>query len=201
MPVDFSVTNQLASPAIYASSFATRPAASFKGRLFVDTDNPSTGIYRDTGTAWVAIAGTSVGEIQSLNDVCVVGNSTASLGILIYGQTAFGENNIDPYGQMPPFSNYALSIGNYSEFESSLYTVGNNLFSGTGVTTIIEGKLTIGDTTFPTVALDVIGEVKITGLQSFANNADAITGGLAIGQLYTTTVGGIFSSTFIKIVV
>jgi len=58
MPVDFSVTNQLASPAIYASSFATRPAASFKGRLFVDTDNPSTGIYRDTGTAWIAIAGT-----------------------------------------------------------------------------------------------------------------------------------------------
>ena len=72
MPVDFSVTNQLASPAIYASSFATRPAASFKGRLFVDTNVPSTGIYRDTGTAWIAIAGTGVAETQNLNQVCTI---------------------------------------------------------------------------------------------------------------------------------
>jgi|GEM_PF-3548575 len=112
MPVDFSVTNQLASPAIYASSFATRPAASFKGRLFVDTNNPSTGIYRDTGTAWTAIAGTGVAETQNLNSVCTIGNSTASLGILLYGDTAIGSYVFDGDTiQYPAAEGYALSVG------------------------------------------------------------------------------------------
>lgn len=101
MPVDFSVTNQLASPAIYASSFATRPAASFKGRLFVDTDNPSTGIYRDTGTAWVAIAGTGVAETQNLDQVCTIGNTT-TLGIEAAGDSAFGTSVLE---------GYALNVG------------------------------------------------------------------------------------------
>ena len=124
MPVDFSVTNQLASPAIYASSFATRPAASFKGRLFVDTDNPSTGIYRDTGTAWIAIAGTGVAETQNLNKVCTIGNSTASLGIIIYGDTAIGTYNdgIDIL-QYPAIEGYALSIGGYSGAGYSISTL------------------------------------------------------------------------------
>jgi len=165
MPVDFSVTNQLASPAIYASSFATRPAASFKGRLFVDTDNPSSGIYRDTGTAWIAIAGTSVGEIQSLNDVCVVGNNTSSLGILIFGQSAFGENNLAPYGQMPPFGDYALTIGGYSEFAQSLYVKNAALFDATvqvneNLTTPI---LIGGDTTTSTLTYKTTTAVGITG--------------------------------------
>lgn len=161
MPVNFNITNQLASPAIYASSFATRPAPSFVGRLFVDTDNPSTGIYRDTSTVWVAVAGTSVGEIQSLNDVCVVGNSTTTLGIEIFGQSAYGENPIAPFGQIPPEGNYALTIGNYSEFESSIYTTGNNFFSGASVNTIIQGKLKIGNNISPAVSLDLVGQQKI----------------------------------------
>ena len=165
MPVDFSVTNQLASPAIYASSFATRPAASFKGRLFVDTDNPSSGIYRDTGTAWIAIAGTSVGEIQSLNDVCVVGNTTTTLGIEIFGQSAFGENISPPYGPMPPFGDYALTIGNYSEFQSSLYVQDSSFFNTTvGINTSLTTPLLIGgDTTTSTLTYRTTSAAGITG--------------------------------------
>jgi len=165
MPVDFSVTNQLASPAIYASSFATRPAASFKGRLFVDTDNPSSGIYRDTGTAWIAIAGTSVGEIQSLNDVCVVGNSTTTLGIEIFGQSSFGENLIAPFGPMPPFGNYALTIGNYSEFQQSLYVQDSSFFNTTvGINTSLTTPLLIGgDTTTSTLTYRTTSAAGITG--------------------------------------
>ena len=140
MPVDFSVTNQLASPAIYASSFATRPAASFKGRLFVDTNVPSTGIYRDTGTAWVAIAGTGVAETQNLNAVCTVGNTTTTLGIIINGQSSYGEDTTAPFGQLLPFENYALSIGAYSEFDASLYVKNNALF----VKDIIVNDITVG---------------------------------------------------------
>ena len=124
MPVDFSVTNQLASPAIYASSFATRPAASFKGRLFVDTDNPSTGIYRDTGTAWIAIAGTR-----------------------------------------PPFGDYALTIGNYSEFQSSLYVQDYSFFNTrVGINTSLTTPLLIGgDTTTSTLTYRTTSAAGITG--------------------------------------
>ena len=60
--VDFHILNQKATPAIYADTLANRPAASFAGRLFVDTASPY-GIYRDTGTAWVQIAG-SGGDVS-----------------------------------------------------------------------------------------------------------------------------------------
>jgi len=140
MPVDFSVTNQLASPAIYASSFATRPAASFKGRLFIDTDVISTGIYRDTGTAWVAIAGTGVAETQNLNQVCTIGNTTTTLGIIINGQSSYGEDTTAPFGQLLPFGNYALSIGAYSEFDASLYVKNDALF----VKDILVNDITVG---------------------------------------------------------
>jgi hypothetical protein len=59
--VQFNILNQLQTPAFYASSLATRPTFGFVGRIFIDTDNPSTGIYRDTGTAWVNIS--SIGTI------------------------------------------------------------------------------------------------------------------------------------------
>ena len=165
MPVDFSVTNQLASPAIYASSFATRPAASFKGRLFVDTDNPSSGIYRDTGTAWIAIAGTSVGEIQNLNDVCVVGNSTTTLGIEIFGQSAFGEDLLSPFGQIQPFQQYALTIGKYSGNIQSLYVQCEALFNTTAkVNTSLTTPLLIGgDTTTSTLTYRTTNAAGITG--------------------------------------
>jgi len=66
--VKLDVLNQKGSPALFASSLATRPAASFEGRLFVDSDNPSTGLYRDTGSAWIQIAdqtGSLSGYIQT----------------------------------------------------------------------------------------------------------------------------------------
>jgi hypothetical protein len=66
------VTNQKASPAVYASSLATRPAPQLPGRIFVDTDNPSTGMYRDTGTVWVQIS-LGTGSIPDLQTVCNVG--------------------------------------------------------------------------------------------------------------------------------
>ena len=145
MPVDFSVTNQLSSPAIYASSFATRPAASFAGRLFVDTDNPSTGIYRDTGTAWIAIAGTGVAETQSLNSVCVIGNSTTTLGINIFGQSAFGQTGGI---QIATFGTYALTIGDFSESNQSLYVLNHSFFNTTAqINTSLTTPLLIGGTT------------------------------------------------------
>jgi hypothetical protein len=80
------VTNQKASPAVYASSLATRPAPKLPGRIFVDTDNPSTGMYRDTGSAWVQISSGSGGS-QDLQSVCNVGFLTDTDMTFLYGQS------------------------------------------------------------------------------------------------------------------
>jgi hypothetical protein len=80
--VKLDVLNQKGSPALFASSLATRPAASFQGRLFVDSDNPSTGIYRDTGSTWVQIADAGAGTSGTLQQVTTNGN-TSNVGIQI----------------------------------------------------------------------------------------------------------------------
>jgi len=82
MRVNFSVTNQLATPAIHAAALANRPPAGQPGRLFVDTDNPSSGIYRDTGSVWENITGgASAGNLQTVTDA---GNTTDNNILLTY---------------------------------------------------------------------------------------------------------------------
>jgi len=80
--IKLDVLNQKGSPALFASSLATRPAASFEGRLFVDSDNPSTGVYRDTGSAWLQIADAGAGTSGTLQQVTTNGN-TSNVGISI----------------------------------------------------------------------------------------------------------------------
>lgn len=74
--VEFSVLNQLATPAMHAAALANRPAAGQPGRVFIDTDSPSTGIYRDTGITWIQIAATSSPEADTLQTVTNRGNTT-----------------------------------------------------------------------------------------------------------------------------
>lgn len=76
--VEFSVLNLKATPGIYADAFANRPAAGYPGRVFIDTDNPSTGIYRDTGTVWVQIAETATSDVDTLQNVTDNGNTTTN---------------------------------------------------------------------------------------------------------------------------
>jgi hypothetical protein len=98
--VKLDVLNQKGSPALFASSLATRPAASFEGRLFVDSDNPSTGVYRDTGTAWIQIADAGAGTSGTLQQVTTNGN-TSNIGISLtangigIGTTIPSTNRID----------------------------------------------------------------------------------------------------------
>jgi len=76
--VNFSVNNQLSTPSIHAAPFAQRPAAGQPGRVFIDSDNPSTGIYRDTGTTWVAIGNPSSPDVDTLQIVTGRGNTTTN---------------------------------------------------------------------------------------------------------------------------
>jgi len=98
--IDLDILNQKQTPAFYASSLATRPAAGFVGRIFIDSDSPSTGLYRDTGTAWVSIADPGAGTSGTLQQVTTNGNSTTT-GITIttnglgIGTTIPGSNRLD----------------------------------------------------------------------------------------------------------
>lgn len=69
MQVDFNILNQRGTPMFFQDALANRPAAGVPGRLFVQTDSPF-GIYRDTGSAWTAVATTTGGGgSQDLNSV------------------------------------------------------------------------------------------------------------------------------------
>jgi hypothetical protein len=88
--VNVEVINQRGTPALYADALANRPAAGFVGRIFIDTDSPSSGIYRDTGTAWVNVAGGG-GGTQNLQSVCTFGNTTTTrvgIGVTPPGATS-----------------------------------------------------------------------------------------------------------------
>ncbi len=93
--VNFSVNNQLATPSMHAAALANRPAAGQPGRVFIDTDNPSTGIYRDTGTVWVQIAETATSDVDTLQNVTDNGNTTDNTLILTYDSLFNGSNQIE----------------------------------------------------------------------------------------------------------
>jgi hypothetical protein len=91
--VNFSVNNQLATPSMHAAALANRPPAGQPGRVFIDTDNPSTGIYRDTGTIWIQIgAGAGALNLQNVTDN---GNTTSNTLILTYDSLFNGSNQIE----------------------------------------------------------------------------------------------------------
>jgi hypothetical protein len=77
-----NIVNQKGTPAFYESSLATRPIANIQGRMFIDTDVPSTGIYRDNGTSWNQVADFGAGTTGTLQQVTTNG-STTNVGISI----------------------------------------------------------------------------------------------------------------------
>ena len=71
-----NIINQKGNPAWYEDTLAARPIANLQGRMFVDTDNPSTGIYRDTGSTWINVADPGAGTTGTLQQVTTNGNTT-----------------------------------------------------------------------------------------------------------------------------
>jgi hypothetical protein len=95
-----NIVNQKGTPAFYESSLATRPIANIQGRMFIDTDVPSTGIYRDNGTSWDQVADSGAGTTGTLQQVTTNGSST-NVGISVsangigIGTTIPGINRLD----------------------------------------------------------------------------------------------------------
>jgi fibronectin-binding autotransporter adhesin len=59
----FEILNQRGTPMFFSDVLANRPTFGIVGRIFIATDSPY-GLFRDTGTAWVQIAGSGGGGIS-----------------------------------------------------------------------------------------------------------------------------------------
>ena len=159
--IDLDILNQKQTPAFYASSLATRPAAGFVGRIFIDSDSPSTGLYRDTGTAWVQIADPGAGSTGTLQQVTTNGSNT-NVGISVttngigIGTAIPGANILDVHGttgvlaqlENTTTQNSLLSFRNQGAGAWSIgngYNAGANDFIITDVTNTLN-RLTIKNT-------------------------------------------------------
>jgi hypothetical protein len=59
----FEILNQRGTPMFFSDVLANRPTFGIVGRIFIATDSPY-GLFRDTGTSWVQIAGSGGGGIS-----------------------------------------------------------------------------------------------------------------------------------------
>lgn len=167
--VDFHILNQKATPAIYADTLANRPAASFAGRLFVDTSSPY-GIYRDTGSAWVQIAGNGGGGSSTgVNGL----NGTTNIGL---GGTLTSNTTIAGNGK-------SFSLQNTSSFISGS--------SNTNFQSYFESNPSILKLFTENILNSVSSELNVSslGINSIFNgsayfglNLDDTTGKFALGD-------------------
>ncbi len=135
-----NIVNQKGNPAWYESSLATRPIANLQGRMFVDTDTPSTGIYRDNGTTWDQVADPGAGSSGTLQQVTTNGSST-NVGISVsangigIGTDIPGANILDIHGTTGVLAqlentgaqNSLLSFRNQG---SGVWSIGNGYNAG-----------------------------------------------------------------------
>ena len=104
MPISFSssVLNQLGAPAIYEDLIANRPAAGYKGRVFIGTDNFN--MYRDNGISWDQLGGSASGTVTSITGTAnqVIASSATGAVTLSLPQSI-------AVGSAPTFAGLTLS--------------------------------------------------------------------------------------------
>ena len=179
--VTLDILNQKDTPAFFADILANRPAAGFTGRIFVDTNVPSTGLYRDTGSSWIQIADQGAGTTGTLQQVTTNGNTTnqgisITAGALSLG-TASGDNqtllnlpaNISLLYRENAGSLYGFDIG---ASDNSLFlnaSEGNyyqTLYFGDGITTNIFGISASNDIGVTYNSIFVVNQNKLVGINT-----------------------------------
>jgi hypothetical protein len=163
--VDYDVLNQKQTPAFYASSLATRPTFGYPGRIFIDTDSPSSGIYRDTGSAWVQVADPGAGTTGTLQQVTTNGNTTTLpiqvQGIDISKGTGTGFENIGiglASLQFNTTGEYNTSIGT-STLTNNRTGISNTAIGNISLFTNVGGNYNTG-----------VGGYSLTGSLNASNN-------------------------------
>jgi hypothetical protein len=209
--IDLDILNQKQTPAFYASSLATRPSYGFVGRIFIDSDSPSTGLYRDTGSSWESIA-TPGSATPTLQSVTTAGSST-NVGITVtsngigIGTTIPGANILDIHGttgvlaqlENTTTQNSLLSFRNQG---AGAWSVGNSYNAGANDFIIYDavsfanrltiknnGNVLINSSTDSGEKLQVTGTSKFTGNIN-ANSSVILNSNFSIGSAVQS--GGIW---------
>jgi hypothetical protein len=135
--VTLDILNQKATPAFFADTLANRPAFGFEGRIFVDTNVPSTGLYRDTGSSWIQIADQGAGTTGTLQQVTTNGNTTSqgisiTAGGLSSNIVTIAENGLSSSanyitGRMAGNDNWKIyGTGTTTDLGEMVFQVGDN---------------------------------------------------------------------------
>lgn len=177
--VDFHILNQKATPAIYADTLANRPAASFAGRLFVDTASPY-GIYRDTGSTWVQIAGgggggTSTG-INGLN-----GTTNIGLGGTLSSNTTIAQNSLNITFSKTAAETFNINswyIFDYTDSTNNRHLIQPN---GFGSLNIFAGNSTTSTNSLLQLQRNLI-KTFFNGTGEYGINLDDTTGKFVLGD-------------------
>jgi len=112
-----AIQNVLGTPSISSNAIASRPVFGTAGRLFVSTDTKL--LFRDTGSAWEAIAGsvTSIATGTGLTGGTITGTGTIALAdtavvAAAYGSaSAVGTFTVDAQGRLTTAATTAIQIG------------------------------------------------------------------------------------------
>ncbi len=205
--VNFSVNNQLATPSIHAAPFAQRPAAGQPGRVFIDTDSPSTGIYRDTGTAWIVIGSPGIPEVDTLQTVTDRGNTTTQsitinssdppqFPLDVYGDTdiinVHARNGNDGVILFSKAGSHRWRAGNYHGGGNDYFSIYNMQENSDGIlVNLSTNNVAIGGhTTAPTYKLDIAGSLANTGNAYLASSTGNRVG---IGTTSPTSILHLFN--------
>lgn len=191
LQVDFNILNQKGTPAFLADAFANRPPAGFVGRIFVDTNNPSTGMYRDTGTIWVNVASVGTAGSQNLQSVCNLGNTTTTNMYVGNAPTLGNYQILDVEGSSTytTYGNSPLTAINANK--SQIFNAGSVFINGPAHTTIT-GSANLGldaSISLPN-GLSAFGSGYFTSayaLRGFTINVGQAGSGRSVSELRTQT--------------
>lgn len=133
---NFSILNQRGTPAMFSDILANRPAPGFVGRIFIDTNVPTTGIYRDTGTTWEIIAG-GIPVTPTLQAVTDAGNTTTN-NVIMESRAIVGGTSLNNLHRL-----FVRDTGVFTNQRDSLvaerthtYNAGTTFINGPGYTSI-----------------------------------------------------------------
>jgi hypothetical protein len=145
-----------------SDTLANRPAAGIVGRIFIAIDSPF-GIYRDTGSAWDAIAGASTFSGSLATGQVAFGSATNTISgsnnlVFDNANSRFGIGTNNPLASLQingagnNSSTTSLSVNNllntnlFSVRNDGLVSVSNTFFVGTGTNgfTITNSSITNG---------------------------------------------------------
>lgn len=170
--VDFSVVNQLNSPALNSNTFANRPAAGQIGRLFISTDTFE--IYRDNGTTWDLIGGPGSSTIT--------GTGTANTFAIFTGAQSIGNSSYLTQGTN------AINISNADLILPANNTIGGTNYSISQVIANNDKWKIYGNT----IGIDA-GEMVFAVTD---NNVPIALGGQRFRFTYTNNLDVIFKDVF-----